>query len=87
MRGVRGRLHRGRTGSSTGVVRAFGNKNFAQGGPGGAEFLGDAGDRIVYAAAARSASGDATRYLMLDDVAYAGGAPFVDRAGHEPLAF
>lgn len=76
--GDRGILH---------VVRAFGNKNFTQGGPGGAEFLGDVGERIVYAAAARSASGDATRYLMLDDVAYAGGAPFVDRAGHEPLGF
>jgi hypothetical protein len=67
------------------VVRSTGNTNFTNGGPGGAVFVGD--DRIVYAAAAKSKSGDKTRYLMLDTVKWAKGAPFVDTAGHEPLGY
>jgi hypothetical protein len=69
------------------VVRAFGNASFAHGGPGGAVFVDDVADRIVYAAAAKSKSGDTTRYLMLDRVQWAKGAPFVDTAGHEPLGY
>lgn len=67
------------------VVRAAGNANFSNGGPGGAEFVGD--DRIVYAAAAKSKGGDKTRYLMLDEIKWAKGAPYVDTAGHEPLGY
>jgi hypothetical protein len=70
------------------VVRSAGNAKFANGGPGGAEFVDDdTRRRIVYAAAAKSASGDKTRYLMLDDIKWAMGAPYVDTAGHEPLGF
>ncbi len=67
------------------VVRSNGNASFTNGGPGGAIFVGD--DRIVYAAAARSKSGDKTRYLMLDEIKWAKGAPYVDTAGHEPLGY
>jgi hypothetical protein len=69
------------------VVRSIGNPKFANGGPGGAVFVDDTAKRIVYAAAAKSASGDKTRYLMLDDVQWAKNAPFVDTAGHEPLGY
>jgi hypothetical protein len=68
-------------------VRSIGNPKFANGGPGGAVFVDDTAKQIVYAAAAKSASGDKTRYLMLDDVKWAMGAPYVDTAGHEPLGF
>jgi hypothetical protein len=69
------------------VVRALGNPSFANGGPGGAVFLDDTATAIVYAAAAKSASGDKTRYLMRDDVKWLNHAPFVDTPGHEPLGF
>jgi hypothetical protein len=67
------------------VVRAFGSADFTSGGPGGAVFMNDRGDDIVYAAAARSRSGDATRHLMRDHVARQHAAPFVDTAGHRPV--
>jgi hypothetical protein len=67
-------------------VRAFGSPAFEFGGPGGAVFV-DGAHAIVYAAAARSRSGDHTRYLMRDEVAWANRSPFVDRAGHEPLGY
>jgi hypothetical protein len=69
------------------VVRAFGSRDFAFGGPGGAEFLDARGDDIVYAAAAESASGDHARYLMRDHITWLNRAPFVDRAGHEPVGY
>lgn len=69
------------------VVRSKGNPKFANGGPGGAVFIEDDNKRIIYAAAAKSASGDKTRYLMLDAVEWAKNAPFVDTAGHEPLGY
>ena len=69
------------------VVRALGNPKFADGGPGGAVFVDGSAKQIVYAAAARSASGDKTRYLMLDDVSWAKDAPFVDTSGHEPKGY
>lgn len=69
------------------VVRALGNPKFANGGPGGAVFRDDAAKQIVYAAAAKSASGDKTRYLMMDDVQWQNHAPFVDTAGHEPHGY
>lgn len=69
------------------VVRSVGNASFANGGPGGAVFLDDAADRIVYAAAAKSASGDKTRYLMLDAIEWQSRAPFVDTKGHEPHGY
>jgi hypothetical protein len=59
----------------------------AGGGPGGAVFLDETGMEIVYAAAAKSASGDAARYLMLDDLKWKNRAPYVDTAGHLPLGF
>lgn len=69
------------------VVRSVGNPSFANGGPGGAVFLDDAANRIVYAAAAKSATGDETRYLMLDAIAWQNRAPFVDTKGHEPHGY
>ncbi len=69
------------------VVRSIGNPKFSNGGPGGAVFVDDAATRIVYAAAAKSASGDKTRYLMLDAIAWQNRAPFVDTKGHEPLGY
>jgi hypothetical protein len=69
------------------VVRSTGDADFASGGPGGAVFLDEAGTEIVYAAAAKSASGDAARYLMLDDLQWKNRAPYVDTAGHLPLGF
>ena len=69
------------------VVRSLGNPKFANGGPGGAVFLDESAKQIVYAAAAKSAVGDTTRYLMLDDVSWAKNAPFVDTAGHEPKGY
>lgn len=69
------------------VVRAFGDADFAHGGPGGAEFQDGAARFIVYAAAARSARGDRTRFLMRDRVEWRNNAPFVDTAGHRPLGF
>ncbi|MBL8683995.1 MAG: family 43 glycosylhydrolase [Myxococcales bacterium] len=69
------------------VVRAFGDADFAHGGPGGAEFQDGAARFIVYAAAARSARGDRTRFLMRDRIQWRNNAPFVDTAGHRPLGF
>lgn len=69
------------------VVRSVGNANFANGGPGGAVFLDDSAQDIIYAAAARSANGVTTRYLMKDHVEWQNRAPFVDTAGHEPLGY
>ena len=69
------------------VVRSIGNPKFAEGGPGGAVFVDDTAKQIIYAAAAKSASGDKTRYLMRDDIQWAKNAPFVDEAGHEPLGY
>jgi hypothetical protein len=69
------------------VVRAFGQPDFASGGPGGAVFMNDAADDIVYAAAARSRTGTTTRYLMRDHVQWANRSPFVDRAGHQPVGY
>lgn len=69
------------------VVRAFGHRDFAFGGPGGAVFMNERGDDIVYAAAAHSASGDHTRFLMRDHLAWQNRSPFVDTAGHEPVGY
>lgn len=69
------------------VVRAFANRDFSFGGPGGAVFMNDDARDIIYAAAAHSRSGDHTRYLMRDRVSWQNGAPFVDRAGHEPVGY
>lgn len=69
------------------VVRTFGDADFRFGGPGGAEFQGRDALHIVYAAAARSARGDQTRYLMRDRVRWRSGAPYVDTAGHRPLGY
>ncbi len=69
------------------VVRSLGNANFTNGGPGGAEFLDGSAQDIIYAAAARSASGLSTRYLMRDRVEWLNLSPFVDTAGHEPLGY
>ncbi len=69
------------------VVRTLGNPKFANGGAGGAVFVDDSAMQIVYAAAAKSASGDSARYLMLDDLQWAKNAPFVDTSGHEPRGY
>ncbi len=69
------------------VVRSLGNSQFANGGPGGAVFLDDSAQDIIYAAAARSASGISTRYLMRDRVRWQNQSPYVDTAGHEPLGY
>src|SRR6185503_19346077 len=45
------------------VMQAKGDATFADGGPGGAAWLGSTGNWIVFAAAARSKQGDKTRYL------------------------
>jgi hypothetical protein len=66
------------------VVEANGDPHFALGGPGGAQFGDDSGRTIVFAAAARSASGDSTRYLMRDRVAWRNDAPFVNTLQHRP---
>jgi hypothetical protein len=66
------------------VVQANGDPNFTSGGPGGAVFETAAAQYIVYAAAARSAKGDGTRYLMRDRVRYQNRAPYVDTPGHHP---
>lgn len=69
------------------VVQSNGMKDFAFGGPGGAEWRGKDGHVIVYAAAARSAEGDKTRYLFRERLSWSHGAPFVNRAGHHPRGF
>lgn len=69
------------------VVRSPGNPHFTHGGPGGAEFFGPRADALIYAAAAKSASGDTTRYLMRDALEWKSRAPYVDTAGHEPLGY
>lgn len=69
------------------VVRSRGDARFAHGGPGGAEFQDDRARFIVYAAAPRSARGDATRYLLRDAVRWRNDAPYVDNAGHLPGGF
>lgn len=66
------------------VVQAKGDANFQFGGPGGAVWGGRRGEWIVYAAAARSAKGDHTRYLLKDNLRWERGAPFVDTAEHRP---
>ncbi len=69
------------------VVRSLGNANFASGGPGGAVFLDGSAQDIIYAAAAKSANGVTTRYLMRDRIEWQNQSPFVDTAGHEPLGY
>lgn len=69
------------------VVRSPGNANFTNGGPGGAVFLDDSAQDIVYAAAAKSAQGITTRFLMRDRVLWKNKSPYVDTAGHEPHGF
>lgn len=69
------------------VVRSLGNTNFTSGGPGGAVFLDDNADVIIYAAAAKSAAGTTTRYLMRDAVKWKNDAPYVNTTGHEPLGY
>jgi hypothetical protein len=66
------------------VVQASGDPHFSRGGPGGAMFGDDAAQTIVYAAAARSASHDGSRYLMRDRLAWRNSAPYVDTPGHRP---
>ena len=66
------------------VVQSNGDPNFTNGGPGGAVFLDDNATDIIYAAAAQSASGDSTRYLMRDHVDWANDAPYVNTAHHWP---
>jgi hypothetical protein len=66
------------------VVRANGVAAFRRGGPGGAVFQDDRARFIVYAAAARSAAGDSTRYLMRQAIRWRNDAPYVDTAGHRP---
>ncbi len=68
------------------VTQARGDANFRHGGPGGAVFQDDRARFIVFAAAARSARGDAARYLMREPIAWRNDAPYVDRAGHRPEA-
>jgi hypothetical protein len=69
------------------VVLSTGNANFTNGGPGGAVFVDDSAQEIIYAAAARSANGVTTRYLMRDRLKWKNRAPYVDTAGHEPLGY
>ena len=66
------------------VVQAKNDANFSSGGPGGAVFQDDSAHQIIYAAAARSASGTATRYLMRDAIKWKSDAPYVDTAHHRP---
>lgn len=66
------------------VIQANGDGNFSSGGPGGAVFQTSAAEYLIYAAAARSASGDASRYLMRDRIQWANSAPYVDNPGHRP---
>lgn len=66
------------------VVRARGDADFRRGGPGGAIFQDDRARTIVYAAAARSARGDSTRYLMRQAIRWSNDAPYVDTPGHRP---
>lgn len=67
------------------VVRSFSDANFTFGGPGGANIQDHVARHIIYAAAAHSATGDHTRYLMRDAIRWQMTAPFVDTAGHRPL--
>lgn len=69
------------------AVQSNGDANFTHGGPGGAVFQDESADLIVYAAAAKSASGDSTRYLMREPVKWKNGAPYVDTAHHFPVGF
>ena len=54
---------------------------------GGAEFLGARASYLLYAAAAPFGSNPPTRYLMLDPLSWANGAPFVDTDGHHPTGY
>ena len=69
------------------VVRSPGDPDFSHGGPGGAVFSDATATSIIYAAAAKSASGDTTRYLMRDAVRWQNRAPYVDTPGHKPLGY
>lgn len=69
------------------VVRSPGHADFTNGGPGGAVFLDDSAQDIIYAAAARSRTGVTTRYLMRDRIKWLNKSPYVDTAGHEPLGY
>jgi hypothetical protein len=69
------------------VVRTTGLSSFASGGAGGAEFLGARASYLLYAAAPVFESNPATRYLMLDPLTWANGAPFVDTDGHHPTGY
>ena len=66
------------------VVQAKNDANFSSGGPGGAVLLDDSAQDIIYAAAARSASGDTKRYLMRDHLSWANDAPYVNTPHHRP---
>jgi hypothetical protein len=69
------------------VVRSPGHADFTNGGPGGAVFLDDTAQDIIYAAAARSRTGVTTRYLMRDRIKWLNKSPYVDTTGHEPLGY
>lgn len=69
------------------VVRSPGNPDFTNGGPGGAVFLDDSAQDIIYAAAARSRTGVTTRYLMRDRIKWLNKSPYVDTTGHEPVGY
>ena len=69
------------------VVRTADLTEFANGGAGGAEFLGARASYLLYAAAPPFESNPATRYLMLDPLSWANGAPFVDTDGHQPTGY
>ena len=67
------------------VVQSLGDANFSSGGPGGAVFLDQSAQALIYAAAARSSSsGDTTRYLMRDHLSWRNDSPYVDTAMHRP---
>ncbi|MBK8411054.1 MAG: family 43 glycosylhydrolase [Sandaracinaceae bacterium] len=69
------------------VVRTADLDVFGAGGAGGAEFLGARASYLLYAAAAPFGSNPPTRYLMLDPLSWANGAPFVDTDGHHPTGY
>jgi hypothetical protein len=69
------------------VVRSPGNANFTLGGPGGAVFLDDSAQDIIYAAAAKSVDGITTRFLMRDRIKWLNKSPYVDTTGHEPHGY
>ncbi len=74
------------------VVKSNDDKNFANGGPGGAEWT-DNGASIVFAAAYLSSDTTKTaherglRYLMREKLAWSNGVPYVDTPKHHPHGF